>query len=149
MREWRADPAAQPTGITQPTVHPSGTWCCSAGSEGDASSASPAVVQRLLCPRCLCCSARSRIRPPMAVTPALAQPGSRRDVCGSGPGWPRGSAALQHLGRAGALWAAGALPCPACRCPPPPALPAAQPLNHIASRVVGLGLINIHSCFQV
>lgn len=34
-----------------------------------------------------------------------------------------------------------ALPCPA--------LPAARPLTRIASGVVGLGLINIHSCFQV
>lgn len=31
---------------------------------------------------------------------------------GSGPGRPRGSAVLQHLGQAGALRAAGALPCP-------------------------------------
>lgn len=41
------------------------------------------------------------------------------------------------------------VPCPARCCPPPPTPPAAQPLNHITSRVVGLGLINIHSCFQV
>ena len=38
MRERQADPMAQPPGTPQPTVHPSGTWCCSAGSEGDAAS---------------------------------------------------------------------------------------------------------------
>lgn len=67
---------------------------------------------------------------------------------GSGSG-PRGLAVRQQLGRAGAWRAMGALPCPAHGCPPLPALPAARPLNHIASRVIGLGLINIHSCFQV
>lgn len=54
-----------------------------------------------------------------------------------------GRGRLRHLGRAGA-GGSGAVPAV-----PSAASPAQNRAEHGASTLVGLGLINIHSCFQV
>lgn len=125
MRERQADPTARPT------VHPSGTRRRSAGSEGDAASG-PAGIGAA--PRVSAVLRGAGYGPPRPRQRALSTR-RRRPRCrgegwvafgtslrsrscpsgrgrGSGPGRPRGSAVLQHLGQAGALRAAGALPCP-------------------------------------